>query len=130
MRSPDGRKAVRDDQGRAPRQETIQRLFDHCLRVAIERAGGFVENKNARIAQDCACDGNALAFAAGKPNAAFAHLRVVTARERAYEIVDVCVARRGPHFVVGCVEPSVTNILEYRRAKKLRILWNDRDGTT
>ena len=49
---PDRRKAVRDDQSRAPRQKPIESLLDHRLGMTVERARRLVENQNARISQD------------------------------------------------------------------------------
>ena len=95
--------------------------------MAVEGARRLVEDQDSRIAQDRAGDCDALALTAGETHAALSDFRVVTARERAHEVVDVGLARRAADFVVGRIEPSVADVLQNRRAKQLGILGNDRD---
>src|SRR5262245_4110495 len=47
--TPDRRKTVRDDDHGAALADRAHVLLDDVLGLEVERAGGFVENKNARI---------------------------------------------------------------------------------
>jgi hypothetical protein len=58
----DGRQAVGNDDRRPwllPHKR-IERVLHHPLALAVKRAGGLVEEKDGRIADDCPCDGDAL----------------------------------------------------------------------
>src|SRR5213080_2208815 len=47
----DGGEAVRDDEGRALGHQAFERRLHVFLRLGVERGGGFVEQKERRIAQ-------------------------------------------------------------------------------
>ena len=50
--------------------EAIKRLLNEPLALVVEGGGGFIEDKDRRVAQDGACDGDPLALTAGKRGAA------------------------------------------------------------
>jgi hypothetical protein len=56
----DGAEAVRDDERRAPAAQPRERLLDERLALRVERAGGLVEDEDARVGQQRAGDGDAL----------------------------------------------------------------------
>ena len=60
-----------------PRIRSPKAALDHGLGLGIERAGGFVENEDARLGQQSARDGEALPLAAGELDAALADNGVV-----------------------------------------------------
>ena len=73
----DGGEAMRDDERGAAAHQVREAFLDHGFGFGIEAGGGFVENQDARIGEDGAGDGDALALAAGKFHAALADDGVV-----------------------------------------------------
>ena len=73
---PDGGKTVRDDEHRAAMHNPLHVVLNDALAFIIERAGGFIENQDARIHDQRARNGDALALAAGKVGAALADTSV------------------------------------------------------
>ncbi len=66
----------------------MQAFLDEGFGFGVEAGGGFVEDQNSRVGQDGAGDGDALALAAGKFDAAFADDGVVFVFEILGEFVD------------------------------------------
>ena len=62
--APHGREPVRDDEHRAPLGDLAHVLLDDALALVIERARRLVEDQDARIGDQRARDGDALALAA------------------------------------------------------------------
>src|SRR6516162_1736438 len=65
-----GRQTMRDNEHRASFGDTLHVLLDHPLAFIIQRARGLVEDQHARIHDQCARDGDALALSAGQAAAA------------------------------------------------------------
>src|SRR5690606_37693360 len=65
VRALDGGEAVRDDEGGAAAAERAQPVADEGLALGVEAGGGLVEDEDARVGDDGARDGDALALAAG-----------------------------------------------------------------
>jgi hypothetical protein len=78
---------MRDDQHRAPLHDFAHVLLDDALAFVIKRAGRFVENQDARVHDESASDGDALALAAGEVRSALAYLRVIALRQFEDEVV-------------------------------------------
>src|SRR4051812_46606127 len=70
-------KPMRDDHYGATLGDPPHVLRNDALALVSERAGGFVENQNAWIADQRPGDGDALALSAGQRAAALADYRVV-----------------------------------------------------
>ena len=64
-----------------PAHEHVERVLHEAFALAVERAGGLVEDEDGRVFQDGAGDGDALALAAGEFHAALADERAVALRE-------------------------------------------------
>src|SRR5208337_3004551 len=84
----DGGEAVRDDKGGAPAHQLCKAALDHGLRLGIERAGGLVENEDARLCQESARDGQALPLAARELDATLANNGVVSLGKALGKLVD------------------------------------------
>ena len=84
----DGREAVGDDEGGAALHEEVEAVLDHGFGLGVEGAGGFVEDEDARVGENGAGDGDALALAAGELDAALADDGVVAFGEALGELVD------------------------------------------
>ena len=85
----DSAEAVGDDDAGAVREDVLERFLDELFGLAVETAGGFIEDEDARVAQDDAGEGDALFFATAKAVAAFADDGVVAIGEAGDEVVDV-----------------------------------------
>ena len=68
----DGGEPVRDDDGGAARHQIGEAALDQSFVLGVERACRLVEQKQRRVAQDRARDGDALALSAGQRRAALA----------------------------------------------------------
>ncbi len=88
------RKAMRDENGRAPFGEALERFAQGFLALGIERGGGLVEQQDRRVAQEGAGNGDALLLPAGEAPREFAHGRLVALRKRADEGIGLCRFRR------------------------------------
>src|SRR5262245_36077449 len=64
VREPHGREPVGDDEDGAPLCDLVHVLLNDPLALVIEGAGRLVEDENARIGDESAGDGDALALAA------------------------------------------------------------------
>jgi hypothetical protein len=60
------REAVRDDEDGAALRDPAHILLDDALTLVIERAGRLVEDEDARVGDEGAGDGDALALPAGE----------------------------------------------------------------
>jgi hypothetical protein len=69
-----GGEPVRDDEHGAAMHDALHVLLDDALAFIIERAGRLVEDQDARIHDQRARDGDALALAAGEAGAALADM--------------------------------------------------------
>ena len=63
---------MRDGDHRASAHQAAQGFADRFLGLAVERGGRFVEQQERRVLEEGARDGDALALAAGKLDAALA----------------------------------------------------------
>ena len=88
-----GRKPMRDHHHGAVLHQVGQRGLHQGFAFGIERRGGFVQNQDGRVLEDGARDGQALALAAGEPEALFADHRLVALRHVQDEVVRQRIAR-------------------------------------
>lgn len=63
-------KTMGDDEARAPDHQIVERRLHDLFALRIKCGGRLVEDEDARILQDGACDGNALALTARDTDAA------------------------------------------------------------
>ena len=89
VRMDDRREAMGDDNGCSPSGEETERLPYRGLVGAIEVGGRLIENQDGCILQECAGDGEALAFAAGEFRSALADDGLITIGKGLDEGVDV-----------------------------------------
>src|SRR5262245_19762455 len=91
----DGREAVRDHEGRAAAAQLGESRLDQALALAVEARGRLVEYQEARMGEQGARDGDALALAAGELDAALADDGVVALLEALHELLAVSGAADG-----------------------------------
>ena len=99
IRHPDGRQPVGDDENRPSRTDAAHVGLDDLLALIVERAGGFVEDQNARITNQRSGNGDALALSAREARAALANLGVLTFRKIENEFMRAGELRRCDHPV-------------------------------
>ena len=74
---PHRREPVRDDQNRPPLGNLFHILLNDALALIVEGARRLIEDQNARVGDERAGNGDALALATGEGGAALADNRVV-----------------------------------------------------
>src|ERR1035438_9839880 len=87
VRASNRGKPVRDDDDGAVLHQVGQRLLYQHFALRVQVAGGFVQDQDGRVLQQGARDGEALALAAGKLDAAVANHSLIAFREALDEIV-------------------------------------------
>ena len=88
---------VGDDDDGAAAHDRAHVALDDALALVVERRGRFVEDEDARIGDQRAGDGDALALAAGEIGAALLDDRVVALRQLGDELVGAGEPRRLHH---------------------------------
>src|SRR6516164_5746567 len=81
--------AMRDHDRRSSLAQVLDRALNLPLGFRIERSRRLVEQDNRRVLEQGACDGDALALAAGDLQAVLADLGVVPAGKCRDEIVRI-----------------------------------------
>ena len=123
----DGGQPVRDDHAGAAAHELPQRILDQVLALAVERAGGFVQDQDARVAQERARDGDALALPAGELGAALAEQRVVALGQLHDELLGVRGACYPAQRFVAGVGPAVQDVVAHAAREQHGVLGDDAD---
>ncbi len=85
----DGGQPVRDNQCGSADHQFVQGILDQLFAFAVQRAGRFVQNQNARVAQKGAGDGEALLLAAGQFGSALPDFRVIAVRQGFNEMMSI-----------------------------------------
>src|SRR6185369_9937204 len=120
----DGAQAVGDDD--AGCLQALQAAADDLLGAVVERAGGFVEEEDARPVDHGTGDQDALLLAAGEGLGAFAHDGVHAHRHR----FDVVLQTRRPGRFPGVVDAEVStpyNVREDAPGHRPAALQDDAD---
>ena len=86
----DGAQPVRDNNTGPPCHHTLKGILNKRFRFAVQAAGGFIQNKDARIFQYHTRECDALLLAAAQPVTAFAHDGVVFFRQRGDKVMNIC----------------------------------------
>ncbi len=84
-----GGEAVSDDEARSAAGEPFHGHLDQPLTLVVEMASGLIEDQDGGIAHNCTCDADALALAAGQPEAALTHLCLIAEIAALDEIVGL-----------------------------------------
>ena len=121
------RQTVSDDQCRPPRHQPVERRLHQALALRIERAGGFIEQQQRRIAQNSAGDGNPLPLTSGKADTALAELCGKTLGHALDELHRLRLLGRGTHRSVIGFWPAVADIFGDIRGKDGRLLRDEAD---
>ena len=123
----DRRQPVRDGKGRPAHHELVERRLHDLLALRIERRRRLVEDQNAWILQDGACDRDALTLTARKIQAAFTDLRLISFGKLQDEFLGVRRTRCLLDLLVRRVEPAVADVFAHTARKEHRFLRHDAD---
>ena len=120
--------AMCHDEDRPSAHEAREGVLDHRLVLRIDRRERLVEQQDRRIPQERAGDGDALALAARKADAALADHRVVALRQAGDEAVSVGRPCGGFHFGVARVRLAEADVLRRRAVEQVRVLVDDAEA--
>jgi hypothetical protein len=127
VRERDRREAVRDDERRPVAHRLPQPLADQRLRRGVDRRGRVVEDEDAGIYQERACNREPLALPAGERDAALADDGVVALRQ----VLDEPVRLRGAGGALdlGLRRPDEAegDVVAHGGGEEERILGDDAD---
>src|SRR3989441_3198604 len=125
VRAHDRREAVGDHDGCRALDHAVDRPMHQALRLAVERARGFVQDQDRGVRDDRAGDRDALALAAREANSPIADHRVVPIGQRHDEVVRVRDLRGVEDVCLRDLVPAVCDVLADRRVEQERLLRND-----
>src|SRR5687767_14300412 len=89
VRTHDGAEPMRDDERSSPAHQTFEALMDQTLALAVEVAGGFVENEDPGIGQERPGNCQPLPLPAAEPHAALADERIVAMFQLSNETIGI-----------------------------------------
>ena len=104
---------------------SLKRESDAGLGRRVHRRGRVVEDEDARVDEQRACDRNALPLTARERDPALADERVVAVRQPLDELVCLRCARSPFHVGERGVREPEGDVLPHRRRKEERILRDD-----
>ena len=121
----DRRQPMRDGKGRPAHHELVESRLHDLLALRIERRRRLIEDQNARILQDGACDRDALTLSTRKIQSTFADLRLIALGKLQDEFLGVRRTRRLLNFLVRRFKSAVADILTHAARKEHRFLRHD-----
>lgn len=122
--------AVSDHNGRSAAYQMLDSLLNEVLGLGVNGCRCLVENEDARIFEDRACDRKSLALSARKTDTALAENGIVSvglARDKFVRVCDICGVN---NIVNGICVVAVRNIVEDRVVEHHRLLLNESDLRT
>ncbi len=122
-----GGKAVGDGKRRAPFYQAGDGVLNLLLGVCVYRGSGLIQDQNARIVENGAGNGDALALAAGKRLPALPDLRIVAVGLTGDEIVGVRGFGRRHYLFDGRAGLGVADVLGDGAVKQKGVLKHDAD---
>ena len=123
----DRRKPMRDGDHGPAFGQTLERDLDLLFALGVERGGGFVEQEDRRVLEQCARDREPLLLAAGEEAAFVADDRLVALRLGHDEVVRVGGLGGGVDFFRGGIEPAELDVFEDGVVKQKRLLRDEAD---
>jgi hypothetical protein len=119
------RKAMGDDEGGAACQEPPEGDLDSALRADVHTRRCLVEDQDARIGEQGACEGDELTLAQGQPRSALGHLRLVPVLEGGDELVRADSLRGCNDLRLRCVGAPERDVLADGPGEEEALLGND-----
>ena len=123
----DGREAMRNDDDGAPPHDLAHIFLDDAFALVIEGTGRLVKNENARIGDQGAGDGDALALPAREACAALADHRVVAVGQFQDEVMGTRQFRGRDDLIDRSPRIGQGNVLTDAAVEQHIVLQNDTD---
>src|ERR1700736_818484 len=121
----DRREPVGDDEGGSALHQEVEAALDQGFGLGVERAGGLVQDQDARVGEDGPGDREPLALAAGELDAAFADDGFVLVREALGELVDAGDAAGFKELGFGGIWPGKQDVLANGSVEEEGLLQDD-----
>ena len=77
IRIHNGRQPVGNNKAGSPLHQSAKSILNRHFANTVQRAGGFIQQQNIRVAQNRARNGNTLTLAAGKTHTFLANQRFI-----------------------------------------------------
>ena len=118
---------VGDDEHGAALADVRHVALNDGLAFVVESAGGFVQNQDARVGKQGACDGDALALASAQGASLFAHDGVVALGQFAHEVVRTGQLGRPDDRLYGRARIGYGNVLAHAAVEQQVLLQHHAD---
>ena len=122
------RQPVRHDDHRAATRDAQQVGVDQRLAFRIERAGGLVQDQDARVVDQRAGDGEALLLTARKVGRAFLDVGLVAVRHALDEFLGAGQPRRAHRILEREAGPAGQDVVADRAAEQEVVLQHDAEA--
>ncbi len=96
--------------------------LNELFRFGINRGSCFIQHKNTRVRNDCACKADELFFTGRKSVSAFTHIAVIAVLHPSYHLIGAHCFGGQFNFFIGCVQPAVTDIFTHLAGEQMRRL--------
>ena len=117
-----------DDKGGTAIHQTVHTLLHQRFGAGVNGRSGFVQNQHRGIGNSGTGNRQQLPLALGKICSVPGQHRLIALRQTADKAVGVGKLCRGNAFLVGCVQPTIADILHDRSGKQVGILKHDAKG--
>src|SRR5205823_1966299 len=104
--------------GGAAAKQRFQSLLQARFSDGIDGAGGFVEDNNARVGEQCSSEANQLPLAERKRGAFFSNLRFESAWECFDYVEAIQCLQTGADFGFRGLRASESDVVEHRAGKE------------
>ena len=111
-----------DDDGGPPLGKPFKGLLQFCLRHAVQRRGGLVQNQHRRIFQKDPGNGDPLLLSAGEQRPPLAHIGLQTVRHGLNIVIDLCQLRRSDDLLLGCLRLAAADVVQNTVSKQKYVL--------
>ena len=119
------REAMRDSDDGPAAHQAVERLPNGLFRIAVERRGRLVQEKNGRIFEERARNTDALALTGRQFHTAVAHDGRRAIRQSLDELLAIRRDDRLEHLGIGGVRPAIADVLHDRAVEQGDVLRND-----
>ena len=102
-------------------------MLHQYLCHGVDIGGGLVQDENAWIREEGASKRDKLALAHAKVSSPFANGRLITLWKPLDQIVQAYRAGRFHHFLVGCIEATIADIVTDGAGEQKRVLRHNAD---
>ena len=118
----DGGQPVGDQEGGPVLQQVFNGVLNQLFGLGVDGGGGLVQDKDSGVGQHRSCKGDQLLFTGGEPVAAFADIALPAVFQLFHHQMGRNGAGRFHHFLVGGVQPAITDVFHNRTGEQMGAL--------